>query len=153
MAIKLTVPTVKEFQFVLEDTGVLDIKNLRRCREDEKPDAIVTFRQGTMQDDEQRTGWANRRKYAVDQDSGSIVEVADVNPDYLRKLEVYLTLADTDICFSDGKALEFESDGGVKRVKNRAQFERWWGSMRTQWCQEIYLCCVECNPDWNSKRY
>jgi hypothetical protein len=113
---------------------------------------MVQFRQGTMEAQQARNTYANKRQYTVDPTTGSFVELQAQAPDELASLEVFLTLSDTDIQLPNGDSLRFDSAEGVRRVADRVQFNKWWGALPIQWAQLIYQLCLEVNIDWNPKR-
>ena len=153
---ELSVPLIDTFFFLDESTA--KERKIRRIpaedvdKNDSKKVFHVTFRQGTQTEDLERTSWMNRRKYGYDQRISNFVEISDLNPDDLARLEVSLTLSDTDLKFPGGKPLRFNTADDVTRVADPNQFHVWWGMFPSQWAAQVYSCCLEVNPDWAPKR-
>jgi hypothetical protein len=144
MAITLKVPTTQTFCFKLEEDHTA-CGRLARVDASEPHDGFLTFRQATAGDAEQRTAALSRRLYRPDGDKMMVVD--ETNLDYIARLEVRLTLKETDFSFPDGEALEFEKN----RVKSAAMFDRWWDILPPSWAREVHRACLEANPDWSSK--
>lgn len=144
MALTLKIPTTKTFFFTTEEGDPFPL--LRRAEDGEQPDCTLLFRQATANDVEIRTAALSRRTLKRDEDQ--IVIVNDTNLDFVARVEVYLTLAQADIEFPDGTALDFDT----KRTKSRKQFDAWWDLMPSQWARELHRCCLETNPDWGDSK-
>jgi hypothetical protein len=150
----LAIPTEQQFFFAVDDDG--KVKRIEQPEYDSEHGFSVTFRQGTTQDDRQITDWTTRRKSMIDKD-GNYQELYENNPDYIAELEVGLTLCATDLQLpksghpDEGEDLAFQDAGGVRRIKNQAQFKRWWGITRVPIARAIYEACLEVNPDWGPK--
>lgn len=162
---KLSIPVEKTFNFTtIEGSG---FTNIRRMEDGESFDPescfTVTIRQATRTESDQRTAMLNKRTYKVDRTDGDLLQMDDFNPDELAKLEIYMTLSDTDLEYPDVvrekgeektvyKRIDFLQAGSVKRVKDRRQFEKWWGLLYDQWAKLIYEACLEVNPKWDTTK-
>lgn len=149
MAYNLQIPTSKTFYFRVEQDD--ELVNLVEVKKDEHTDVYVSFRQASATDAEQRTQSLSRREYRGD-GTGRMMMVDETNTDTVNRLEIFLTLTDTDINFPDGTQLDFETVGGRRRLKSRQQFDEYWTHMYPHWAAVISQCCLRCNPNWDPKR-
>lgn len=147
---QLQIPTSRTFLLTLSADGDLVRADPSLVAGDNT--VSISFRQGTTQEDAERTNWMNRRKYMYDDKVRQMVEVAELNPDDLERLEARLSMTDCDLKLPDGSPISFKEELGVRRVANLVQFDAWWGLLPTQWAGAIYECCLEVNPDWGNKR-
>jgi hypothetical protein len=138
MAIKIPLPTNREFRFKLEDEKLVRV-------EGEEYDGFVRFRQGTQEQDQLRSQRiSSNRKYIWRE--GQMEEPMTTDPMDLARMEVEMTIEGTDIQHPDGSALKFES-GKV----SKEDFMKWWTQMPGQWGLAIYQACLEVNPTWAYK--
>lgn len=150
MALQIKLPTVRQFSlYLVEDASDPRGKLTLEAQEDSSPAAFVSFRQGTQEDNNQRTELISERHWMWDDDEGRAIEIVRENINAMAELEVGLTLTGTDIELPD-VPLEFE--GTPARVKNKASFKKWWQSMPPLWAPAIYEACVRVNPTWATKR-
>lgn len=153
----LTIPKAVEASFHFHITSEEHLAEIRRIDSEEaagmETDTVFTvkFRQGTIGDDNLRTTYINTRR--LKQEDGQYVTVSDINQNSLGKMEMRLTLCETDLALQDESKLDFMQSGSIRRVKSDSQFDRWYNSLPSQWANEIYKACLEVNPSWDpSKR-
>jgi len=163
---RLSIPTEKTFRFksVTDAAGVLSIA---RMQDDEAFDPLncfrIGFRQATRSEAELRTGLLNKRSFRME-DDGQMSVINNVNPDELVRLEIFSTLCECTLEYPvvlrgrDGeerveyRSLEFVQVGSVKRVRDRASFDTWFGLLFDQFTEEIYKACLEVNPQWDTTK-
>jgi len=152
----LKIPKVLERKFMFYTPAPDTVANIRLVDDAEaeglNKDNIfsVTFRQGTIGDDNRRGVYINTRK--LRNEGGEYVSISDVNQNNLGKLEMAMTISGTDLTFPDGSELEFVQAGSIRKVKSESSFDRWYDGLPPQWAKEIYGACLEVNPDWDSSK-
>ncbi len=142
---KLKTPLRKEFPIKVKEGD-----DFFKAGDAETPDCFVSFRQATIAQVEQRTEASNNRKWVSEGDN-KMALIDNVNFDKIARLEVFLTLCNTDIVFEDGTRVSF-TEGSAPAVVERPQFDAWWDAMNLQQARFIHKCCLEVNPDWAPKR-
>lgn len=150
----LSIPLGDVFYFVTEGSARSPIaRRIEKIDEgvDKAKTFSVSFRQGSQAEDLERTNWTSRRKYSYDRAQRDLVEISELNPDELARLEVGITLSATDLSIGSYR-VPFTESAGITRISDRAAFELWWGLLPSQFCREIYQCCLEVNPSWAPKR-
>ncbi len=149
MAYNLRIPTSKTFYFRIDEST--DYVRLVEVEKGETPDVHISFRQASATDAEQRTQALSRREYRGN-GSGGLILVDETNLDTVNRLEIYLTLTDTDINFPDGTALEFKNVAGHQQVASRQKFDEYWSAMYPHWAVVFSECCQKVNANWDPKR-
>ena len=149
MAYNLRTPTSKTFYFRIDEAT--DYVRLIEVQKDEDHDVFISFRQATATDVEQRTQALSRREYRGN-GAGGLILVDETNLDTVTRLEIFLTLTDTDINFPDGKPLEFKTVAGHQAVASRQKFDEYWTNMYPHWAVVFSQCCQKVNANWDPKR-
>ena len=149
MPYNLRIPTQRTFYFKVEEGD--DLISLTEVDQNSLHDFHFTFRQASAADNEQRTQALSRREWRPDGE-GKMLLFDETNQDTVKRIEIYLTLVDTDLNFPDGTALEFETKNGVTKLKSRQQFDLFWKAMYPHWAEVISECCLRASPTWDPKR-
>lgn len=137
--IKLKVPTQKRYDLKVSEDG----NQLVIAEGAEEADGFAMFKQATTGEVEVRTGALQNRRWK--QENGSITLYDEFNIDFLARIEVRLTLVDTDITFEDGTPLKFVNG----KIADEKQFNAWWNQLPFLWARKLHSFCLELNPLWD----
>lgn len=141
--IKLKVPTQKRYDLCVSEDG----NELLIAQGAEEAHGFAMFKQATTGEVEVRTGALQNRRWK--QENGSITLYDEFNIDFLARIEVRLSLVDTDISFEDGTYLKFTNG----KIADEKQFNSWWDQLPFLWARKLHSLCLELNPLWDmSKR-
>lgn len=147
MPIKLNAPVVQTF--TLEDTD-------RKYGGEGDTPTTVTIRQATQAQHEQRQqlfATLERKYNDLEPDQTSLVQTA--NTEELKRIEVRLTLIESNIVRDDGKKPLFVSkkgkDGLPELDMNFYEFDQSWGLLPPDVAREIHAKVVELNSMWGPR--
>lgn len=105
----------------------------------------VTIRQARQGDFELRASLNTDFERRFDGNQISVHQ--KISPDETRRMEVYLTLVDSNIVGPDGRPL-FQFENG--RVASEAAFDAAWNQLEPFMAEEIHLKVLDMNPLWNT---
>ena len=137
--IKLKVATQKRYDLRVTEDG----NQLSNAEGAEEAHGFAMFKQATTGEVEVRTGALQNRRWK--QENGSITLYDEFNIDFLARIEVRLTLVDTDITFEDGTSLKFANG----KIADEKQFNAWWNQLPFLWARKLHSFCLELNPLWD----
>lgn len=139
MPLKLIAPIREEF--VLKRTDELT--------ESEGDATAIAIRQASQGEYERRQQMFSEWSRGYDPISGEERVVQRLNVEMLKRLEVYLTLADCNIEDVDGKPLfKFKND---KLAMSETDFNRAWAKLPLVTATEIHECVLKVNKSWDSE--
>jgi hypothetical protein len=140
MPIKATGPVVKDYELVRSD---------QEFGNDGIPTSVA-IRQATALDIERRAELTARVR-ATHGPDGTYATERDWNYPRIQRLEVYLTLADSNIEDEDGKPLfKFKKGktGIPELAMSEAEFNDAWKKLPWIVCEEMHECAIRTNPQW-----
>ena len=138
MPLKLTAP-VKE-TFVLEQSDEL--------MESEGDATVVAIRQASQGEYERRQQMFSEWSRGYDPISGEERVVQRLNVEMLKRLEVYLTIAECNIQNEDGKSL-FKFGNKDRLAMSELEFNRSWAKLPLVTANEIHACVLKVNKSWD----
>lgn len=147
MPIRLSAPIIKTF--ALEKTD-------NRYENDSDSPTTVTIRQATQAQHEHRQSifaTLERRYDDYKPDQTTLVQTA--NMEELKRLEVWLTLVESNITKEDGKQPLFPSrkgsDGAPELSMLKSEFDLAWGMLPPDVASEIHEKVLEVNFMWGPR--
>jgi len=146
MPLKLIAPVYKTFTLERSD---------ERYGNDGEP-TTVTIRQATQAQHEQRQSlWDTIERKFSDLNPDEVTLVQHVPMEVLKRLEVYLTLADCNITTESGDPMfpsRQDKDGNPKIALSKAKFEEAWGLLPPDVAEEIHQKVLDVNIIWSGRR-
>jgi len=136
MPIKLDIAERKEF--ILEESD----KIIGNTTEPTK----ISVRQASQGEYTRRQDLFSSWKRQFDPEVGGDVVIQHFNYEIMKRLEVYLTLADCNIEDSDGSVLFRFRDGRISMQES--EFNKAWGKLPLIIANEIHQKVLAVNPDW-----
>lgn len=106
------------------------------------------IRQASNGDNEKRSQMWDIVNHKFSLEDGNMV-MQTIDYGKLRRLEVFLTLADCNFLANDGKPMFRFKDGRLDMTQD--EFDRAWGSVTDKtFCDEVHEKVIEVNTTWNT---
>ena len=134
MPIRIAPPPVKKFILVESD---------EQLENDGEP-TFILVRPAIQGDEEMRNRLFSSLTSEYVQDI--LVSTSELSIDDLRRIEVYLTLADCNLLGYDDKPL-FSFENG-RLATSEYEFDKGWGQLPNIVAEEIIQYVLEVNPQW-----
>lgn len=113
----------------------------------------VTIKQARQSEQEARMQLFStlERRYGAAETGADMTLIQTINMEQITRLEVYLTLCESNITDDKGEPLfpSRKSKADQPQLSlSRPQFEKIWGELPTDVCREIHEKVLEVNPQW-----